>query len=68
MRTGIADYVFVTPLKTAFLEVKTRSGTLTDTQKSFRDECITKDIAHYVLKTSSVDEAFIFVRNLVASL
>ena len=44
VKSGIPDLVFILPRgRIAFIEIKSPKGTLTATQKSFRDLCLDKD-------------------------
>lgn len=56
VRSGIPDLCFMLPAgRVAWLEMKTSKGTLSDTQKSFRDRALS--LGHAWAMARSVDEA-----------
>jgi len=59
-RSGIADLCFMLPSgKTAWLEMKKPGGSLSQTQKQFRDVC--KTLGHTWGTAKSVDEAIVLL-------
>lgn len=56
LRAGVADLVLIGPDgKAYFLEVKTPTGRLSDSQKKFQELCLARDSPYAVAR--SVDEA-----------
>jgi hypothetical protein len=56
VRSGISDLIFMLPAgRVAFLEMKKPGGSLSDTQKNFRDICLA--LGHTWGLAKSVDEA-----------
>ena len=65
LKTGIADYMFVTANQVLFLEVKTDNGQLSKAQTIFKEECFKKGISYLLLKTSDPSKLKNIVWNIM---
>lgn len=64
-RSGIADLCFMLPKgRVAWLEMKTPTGSLSETQRGFRDIC--KALGHEWMCAKSVEEAIEFLTSIDA--
>jgi hypothetical protein len=48
---GVADYCFISPQRSFFIEVKTKKGTLSPDQKLFKSWCEEMNVEYYICRS-----------------